>query len=453
MAGGGLRVATRPGRSIRPPTSKPRAANGSAGRVLRRPSELLKESARYLVGGVNSPVRAFRQIGGEPLMLVRGEGAEVVDTEGRTFLDFIGGWGALILGHTHPAIVTALRRALSAGSLLGLTHPAEVELARLIADAVPSVEQVRFTVSGTEACMTAVRLARAHTNRTKVLTFAGCYHGHGDSLMAGKTAGIPELTAAETLTVPFNDLAAFEDAVQQRSRELACVIIEPVAANMGVVAPEPGYLARIREVTRRHGVMLVFDEVVTGFRLGWGGAQERYGITPDLTTFGKIIGGGLPIGALGGPRRIMRRLAPEGDVFHGGTFAGHPLSMAAGIATLNELKARSPYGPMERLAERLMAGLAREAERAGVPVRLNGLGSMFTLFFSSSAIHNFRQAGASRRDRFGRWASSLRRQGILIPPSPFEALFLSAVHSEEDVDRTIRAARHAFASTRGELDA
>ena len=414
----------------------------------RRAPKILAEAARYLVGGVNSPVRAFRQVGGEPLMLVRGKGAEVIDPEGRMFLDFIGGWGALILGHNHPSVAAALRRALADGSLLGLTHPAEVELARLVADAVPSVEQVRFTVSGTEACMTAVRLARAHTNRTKILTFAGCYHGHGDSLLAGKTAGIPELAAAETLTVPFNDLAALEDVVRKSSRELAAVIIEPVAANMGVIVPEPGYLARIRELTRRHGIVLIFDEVVTGFRLGLGGAQERFGVTPDLTTFGKIVGGGLPIGALGGPRRLMRRLAPEGDVLHGGTFAGHPLSMAAGIAALNELKAHSPYGRMERLTQRVMEGLAKEAERAGVPVCVNGFGSMFTLFFSPSPVRNFAQATTSQRDRFARWALALRRQGILIPPSPFEALFLSAAHSEDHVDRTIRAARHAFTSAR-----
>ena len=411
---------------------------------LRTPNSELR--TRYLVGGVNSPVRAFRQVGGEPLMLVQGRGAEVIDEQGRRFTDFISGWGCLLLGHNPPPVVGALRRGLTQGLPMGLTHPAEVELARRIVKAVPSIEQVRFTASGTEACMTAVKLARAHTGRTKILTFEGCYHGHGDSLMAGKTAGIPDLVARETLTAPFNDLAAFETTLARHGGELACVIIEPVAANMGVVVPEPGYLARIRELTRQQGIVLIFDEVVTGFRLSAGGAQARFGIRPDLTTLGKIIGGGLPIGAVGGPKQIMQRLAPEGDVYHGGTFAGHPLSMTAGVAVLDALKRHPPYEDLERLSTRLADGLVSAANRFGIAVQLSRIGSMLTLFFSDAPIRNFSQATGSRRDRFAEWANALREQGILVPPSPLEALFLSSAHTEADIDRLLRASSAAFRS-------
>ena len=411
--------------------------------------ENLKHSAiadaeRYLVGGVNSPVRAFRHTGGQPLMLTRASGVEVVDHEGRAYLDFIMGWGASFLGHNPPAVSRALRRGLTRGTLMGLTHPAEVELARLVVEAVPSVEQVRLTVSGTEACMTAVRLARAHTGRTKILTFDGCYHGHGESLLAGKTSGIPEPSARDTVRIPFNDAAALEQALERLGAELACVILEPVAANMGVIMPEPGYLARVRALTRAHGVLLIFDEVVTGFRLGLGGAQEAFGIRPDLTTFGKILGGGLPIGALGGPRRLMQRLAPEGDVYHGGTFAGHPLSMAAGVATIRELNARTPYERLERLSRRAADGLAEAARESGVPVQVNRAGSMFTLFFAEGPVRNAAQAKASRTDRFAQWAQALRRQTILIPPSPFEALFLSTRHTAGRIERLVQASSAAF---------
>jgi len=353
---------------------------------------------------------------------------------------------------------------------MGLTHPAEVELARLIATAVPSIEQIRFTTSGTEACMIAVRLARAHTGRTKILTFSGCYHGHGDSLMAGlpaatktrlqtdfsaaqagKTAGLPDLLARETLTVPYNDPAAIQAAIQRYGTELACVIIEPVAANMGVVVPEPGYLGMMRELTSHYGIMLLFDEVVTGFRVGRGGAQGYFGIKPDLTTFGKIIGGGLPIGAVGGSRAIMQRLAPIGDVFHGGTFAGHPLSMASGIATLKELDAHPPYERLERLAQRLVEGLVKLSTRSGVAIRINRLGSMFTIFFSESPVRNAQEANASRQELFAQWANGLRRSGVLIPPSPFEALFLSSAHTETHVERFLKASQDAFKRIRRPL--
>ncbi len=392
---------------------------------------VLEEARRYLVGGVNSPVRAFRHLGIDPLMVVRASGAEVEDVHGRRFLDFISGWGALLLGHNPPAVVDALRRGLEAGVLFGLTHPAEVELARLIAEAVPSVEQVRFTVSGTEACLTAVKLARAVTGRAKLLAFDGCYHGHGESLIAGHSAGISRAVAQDVVRVPYNDPASVESVMAQHGPEMACAIVEPVAANMGVVPPVPGFLAGLREAATRHGVLLIFDEVVTGFRLGPGGAQAAFGVTPDLTVLGKIIGGGLPIGALGGPRRLLQRLAPEGDVYHAGTFAGHPLSMAAGIAVLGELKAHPPYERLERLSARLADGLLREARAHGVPLQVNRAGSMLTARFTP-------------RERFAHWARHLLKEGVLVPPSPLEALFLSAAHTDEQIERLVRASGAAF---------
>ena len=411
----------------------------------RRPSaNLPSEARRLLVGGVNSPVRAFRQIGGEPLFLTRAQGATVFDVEGRAYLDFIMGWGAIILGHQHTAVRRALARTAREGILTGLTHPDEVELARLIVDAVPGIEQVRFTTSGTEACLTAVRLARGITKRAKILTFEGCYHGHGESLMAHKSLGTPLVLEQHTLAVPFNDLGAFEQAIAHHGEELACVMLEPVAANMGVVAPAPGYLSRIRQLTRQHGILLIFDEVVTGFRVSAGGAQRLFGISPDLTTFGKIIGGGLPVGAVGGPERLMQHLAPAGEVFHGGTFAGHPLAMATGIATLTELRAHPPYERLDHLGAELTAELGRVAGKAGVPVQINRVGSMFTVFFSDRPIRNAAEAKGARGDHFARWATSLRRQGVLVPPAPFEALFLSCGHTAQDMKRCVQASRQAF---------
>lgn len=407
---------------------------------------VLEQARRLLVGGVNSPVRAFRHVGGDPLLLVAADGAEVTDQDGRTFLDFIAGWGALLLGHNPPAVVEALKRQVERATLVGLTHPAEVELARLLVEAVPSVEQVRFTVSGTEACMTAVKVARAHTGRRRVVVFEGCYHGHGETLMAGRSDGIPEAVAGDVVRVPFNDPGACEAAVARHGEELACVIIEPIAANMGVVAPAPGFLEGIRDLTSRRGILLIFDEVVTGFRVGPGGAQALFDVTPDLATFGKIIGGGLPIGALGGPARLMRRLAPEGEVYHAGTFAGHPLSMAAGVAVLTQLRTHPPYERLERLSRRLTEGLLDAARARGIPIQVNRAGSMLTVFFSETPIRDAPGAQVSRRERFAQWATRLREEGILVPPSPFEALFLSSAHTDEAVDRMVRASGAAFQS-------
>ena len=417
----------------------------SKSRPIRNPkSEIHNDACQYLVGGVNSPVRAFRHIGGSPLIVTRGRGARIYDAEGRAYVDFIMGWGALILGHNDPVIRRALQRQALGGTVLGLTHPAEIELARLIAEAVPSVEQVRFTVSGTEACMTAIRLARALTGRTKILMFKGCYHGHGDSAMAGKTKGIPEVLARETITSPYNDREALERVMDTQGTQLACAIIEPVAANMGVVVPEPGYLAQLRALTSRHGALLIFDEVVTGFRVAYGGAQVLFNVTPDLTTFGKIIGGGLPIGAVGGPKHFMQRLAPEGDVYHGGTFAGHPLSMVTGIAALRALKVAAPYAKLDQQASRLAHGLLAAAQRAGLPVQVNRVGSMLTVFFSRQPVNNHATASASDRERFAQWARELLRQGVLVPPSPLEALFVSTAHAARDIDRLVRHSNRIF---------
>ena len=413
---------------------------------IRNPQSAIRNAdlSSYLVGGVNSPVRAFRHVGTEPLLLSRSLGAYVWDRAGKRYTDFIMGWGAIILGHNPPRVVDALKKRLAAGALLGLTHEAEGKLAWRIAQAVPSVEQVRFTVSGTEACMTAVKIARAHTRRSKVLVFDGCYHGHGETLMAGHSAGLPQSIAEHVVSVPFNDTETFDRALQHYATELACVIVEPVAANMGVVLPQPGFLDHIRKQTKKHGVVLIFDEVVTGFRLGFWAAQSTFGVQADLTAFGKIIGGGLPVGAVGGRRELMQRLAPEGDVYHGGTFAGHPLTMAAGLAVLESLDAQPPYEAMERLAQALAEGLSEAARGCGIALQINRMGSMLALFFSDHPVRNFADVKAMRKDLFVQWANGLRKHGVLIPPSPFEALFLSAAHGEGHITQLIRESRRVF---------
>lgn len=403
-----------------------------------------KKVQHVLVGGVNSPVRAFRHVQAPFVILAHGAGVSVQDPAGHTWIDFISGWGALILGHVHPVVLRTMRSALSRNWPLGLSSPYEVELARLMIEAVPTLQRVRFTVSGTEACMIAIRLARAATGRSKILVFQGAYHGHSDSLMAASTKGIPESLGDELLRLPYQDLQAAEQAIQQQADSIAAVIIEPVAANMGVIVPQIEFLQNLRRLTTAHGILLIFDEVVTGFRLGLGGAQERFGVLPDLTTFGKIIGGGLPIGAVGGSEQIMTLLAPEGNVFHGGTFAGHPLVMQTGMATLKELKRHPPYRRLERLGAQLEQGLLLQANRSGVPIQINRIGSMLTVFFSNRPVRNEEEVLLCNRVRFARWANVLREQGILIPPSPFEAIFLSAKHSESDIKKFIVASAHAF---------
>jgi glutamate-1-semialdehyde 2,1-aminomutase len=406
-------------------------------------------ASRVLVGGVNSPVRAFRRVGREPVWADRGRGAVLHDAHGHARVDLIMGWGALILGHNPPAVMRAVRAQLSRGMLFGLTSEPEVALARQIVAAMPSIERVRFTVSGTEACMTAIRLARAATGRQKVLSFEGCYHGHSDGLLVKRgsglatlglagSAGVPPIIAQETLVIPFNDGAALDAAVAQFGDELACAIVEPVPANMGVVPPQPGFLQRLRELTTARGIVLIFDEVVTGFRLAYGGAQARVGVRPDLTVLGKIIGGGLPIGAVGGPARLMDRLAPEGDVYHAGTFAGHPLAMAAGLATLQTLRRERPYARLEALGARLADGLAAMLQP---PVQINRVGSMLTVYFSERPVRSFADTQSADTARFAALANAWRDAGVLVPPSPFEAMFLSTAHTAAHVDAILRTAR------------
>jgi len=417
----------------------------SSGKLPATFPTLLEEAKRYLVGGVNSPVRSFGKVGGEPVIAKQGKGAYLVDASGRRYIDLIMGWGALILGHAHPTVLRAIRHQVATGTSLGLTHQTEVELAKAITEAFPSIDQVRFMTSGTEACMLAIRLARACTGRSKILTFEGCYHGHSDGLLVSHRTGVPEALAQETITVPYNDVEALDERFRRFGDSIACAIVEPVAANMGVIVPELTFLRRLRDLTTRHKALLVFDEVVTGFRVAYGGAQTLFRLTPDVTVLGKIIGGGLPVGAVGGPRHLMEGLAPEGPVYHAGTFAGHPVAMAAGLATLTVLKQEPPYERLESLGARLATGLLEAAERARVAIQVNRLGSMATVFFNAQPVTQFASVQQTQTRQFASVANHLRKAGVLIPPSPFEAMFLSAAHTQDMIDRMIEVAADAFA--------
>jgi glutamate-1-semialdehyde 2,1-aminomutase len=406
-------------------------------------------------GGVSSPARSFRAVGMPPLVLERGRGSHVWDADGREFIDYLMAFGPLILGHAHPAVVEAVREALAQGTAFGATTALEVELARLISDALPSVQMVRFVNSGTEATMSAVRLARAYTGRAKVVKFEGCYHGHADGLLARAgsglatlalpdSPGVPPSYAQETLVLPYNDLEAVERAFQAHGEGIAAIIVEPVAANMGVVPPEPGFLEGLRRLTRAYGSLLIFDEVVTGFRLCYGGAQTLYGVEPDITCLGKVIGGGLPVGAYGGRREIMSMVAPEGPVYQAGTLAGNPLAMAAGIATLRLLQQEDPYDRLEALASRLEEGLREAIAEAEAPAIVQRVGSMLTIFFTSVPVRDYASARSCDTHRFARFFARMLEQGFLIPPSQFEAWFLSLAHTQEEVAATIEAARRAL---------
>jgi len=423
---------------------------------LTRSEELFARAQRVIPGGVNSPVRAFKAVGGSPPFIVWGEGARVRDADGRTYIDYLASWGPLILGHTHPEVVQAVRAAALLGTSYGAPCPAEVELAERVNRLVPSMEKVRFVSSGTEAAMSALRLARGFTGRNKILKFEGCYHGHADSLLvaAGSgvatlcipgSPGVPPGTVADTLTAPYNDVRAVEEVVSVHGRDLAAIIVEPVAGNMGCVPPASGYLESLREITRRAGALLVFDEVITGFRLGLGGAQGQYRITPDLTCLGKIIGGGLPVGAYGGRAEIMSHVAPEGPVYQAGTLSGNPLAMAAGCAALDALQATGVYPRLAALTSRLTDGLASAAKAAPVEVTINRVASMFTMFFCRGPVTDYASAKASDTARFARFFHGMLRRGVYLPPAQFEAAFVSLAHTELDVDNTLRAAREALA--------
>ncbi|HMP59998.1 MAG TPA: glutamate-1-semialdehyde 2,1-aminomutase [Gemmatales bacterium] len=411
-------------------------------------------ACRSIPGGVNSPARAFGAVGGVPITMARGTGPFLFDADGRRYLDYIGSWGPLILGHAHPRVVAAVTEALHQGSSFGAPTEREAELAELVVAAVPSIEQVRFTSSGTEAAMTAVRLARGCTGRPRLIKFAGCYHGHVDSLLvaAGSSAttlgvpnspGVPPGATQDTLVLEFNDAQAVADACRQHGPEVAAILLEPVVGNMGLVPPAPGFLAALRELADRHGCLLIFDEVMTGFRLALGGAQQLYGIRPDLTVLGKIVGGGLPVGAVGGRRDLMQQLAPTGPVFQAGTLSGNPLAMAAGIATLRELMEHPPYEPLEKRAGQLAEGLAAAA--AGRACRVQRVGSMLTLFFTPDPVTNYAAAKRCDTVRFARFFWGLADRGVYWPCSQFEAAFVSAAHTAEQVADTLAAANAALA--------
>ena len=423
---------------------------------MSRSEDLFERAQRVIPGGVNSPVRAFKAVGGTPPFIVWAEGSRVRDADGHTYIDYLASWGPLILGHTHPDVVESVRAAALLGTSYGAPCPAEVELAERVSRLVPSMEKVRFVSSGTEAAMSALRLARGFTGRNKILKFEGCYHGHADSLLvaAGSgvatlgipgSPGVPAGTVADTLTAPYNDVRAVEEVVSVHARDLAAVIVEPVAGNMGCVLPAAGYLEGLREITRRAGALLVFDEVITGFRLGLGGAQGHYAVTPDLTCLGKIIGGGLPVGAYGGRADIMARVAPEGPVYQAGTLSGNPLAMAAGCAALDALRAPGVYERLATLTTKLTDGLAAAAKAASVEVTINRIASMFTVFFCRGPVTDYASAKASDTAAYARFFHGMLRRGVYLPPAQFEAAFVSLAHADLDLDATLRAAGEAFA--------
>jgi glutamate-1-semialdehyde 2,1-aminomutase len=419
-------------------------------------SRLLARAEQVIPGGVNSPVRAFRGVGGTPLFIRSARGATITDADGRSYLDYVGSWGPMILGHAHQGVIAAIRQAAERGTSYGAPTELEIELAEEVINAFPAIEKLRLTSSGTEATMSALRLARGFTARPKIVKFEGCYHGHGDSLLvrAGSgvaTLGLPDSpgvlaeVAQATLTVPFNDAMALERVFNKVGSEIAAVIIEPVVGNMGCVPPRAGFLQEVRRITAAHGTVLIFDEVMTGFRVAYGGAQQLYGIKPDLTCLGKIIGGGLPVGAFGGRREIMDLVAPVGPVYQAGTLSGNPLAVTAGLTTLRLLKNSQIYAQLERATVGLVEGLTEAAREAGVETTSNRVGSMFTTFFTAEPVSDWTTANRSDRAAYARFFHAMLDEGIYLAPSQFEAAFVSAAHSAEIIERTITAARRAFA--------
>ncbi len=418
--------------------------------------QLFNEASRYIPGGVNSPVRAWRAVGGCPRFIQRGKGATVVDADGNTYIDYVGSWGPMILGHAHGKVLRALHEAMRSGTSFGAPTAGEIQLAKRVVEALPAVERVRLVSSGTEAAMTALRLARAYTGRTKILKFAGCYHGHSDALLvrAGSGAltlgvpdspGVPVAVAGQTLVATYNDLGDVRACFSAAGREIAAVIVEPVVGNMGVVRPEKGFLEGLRELTTAYGAVLIFDEVMTGFRLAYGGVQTQLGLRPDLTCLGKVIGGGLPLAAVGGRREIMELLAPQGPVYQAGTLSGNPLAVAAGLATLDELSQPGVYERLEALGAQLERGLAAALAGARVPGVVSRAGSMWTVFFGVDAVRSARDAERCDRAQFARFFYGMLERGIYLPPSQFEAAFISLAHSEAEVDATVRAAEAVLA--------
>ncbi|MGA7631754.1 MAG: glutamate-1-semialdehyde 2,1-aminomutase [Terriglobales bacterium] len=420
--------------------------------------KLQRRAEQLIPGGVNSPVRAFRSVGSEPPYIIRGQGSHIWDADGNEYVDYIGSWGPLILGHAAPRVIDAVIEAARKGTSFGASTPAEADLAELVISAFPRMQKVRFVSSGTEATMSAIRLARGYTKRKYIVKFEGCYHGHSDALLvkAGSgvatlgipgSAGVPEEFTQFTLALPYNDTSVLEQAFTKFKHQIACVIVEPVVGNMGCVPPAPGYLEALRAITAREQTLLIFDEVMTGFRLAFGGAQQLYGVQPDLTTMGKIIGGGLPVGAYGGPSEVMDLIAPLGPVYQAGTLSGNPLAMAAGYATLTYLRDHQDvYAKLDKLAGEVVEGVASAAKDAGVTLCHNRVGSMFTWFFVRSPVTDWTSAAKSDTEAFGRFFRTMLENGIYLPPSQFEAAFLGAAHTEHDLQQTVAAAKQAFAS-------
>lgn len=418
----------------------------------KRSREIFEKAEKVLVGGVNSPVRAFRSVGGDPLIIERGSGQFLYDADGNALLDYVCSWGAMLLGHAHPVVSKAIAEQAQKGTSFGVTTELELELASLITKAIPFIEKVRFVSSGTEATMSAVRLARGVTKRDYIIKFEGCYHGHADSFLSqagsglatlgiAECPGVPNALAALTLNVPYNDLAAVDRVLNEHKDKIAAVIVEPIAANMGVVLPKEGFLAGLRELTKKHGALLIMDEVINGFRLQYGTAQQKLGVQGDLTTMGKIIGGGVPVAAYGGSTELMNNVAPLGPVYQAGTLAGNPLAMSAGIATLKELQRPGLYEGINALAKKLVAGLHDAVKESGIKAQVNAIASLSTLFFTSQAVTNYAGAKTAETKVYARFFREMLNRGIFLAPSQFEAAFVSASHTEADIDRTIAAAK------------
>lgn len=413
--------------------------------------EEFQRASRVIPGGVNSPARAFGAVGGEPLIIERGQGAYLFDIDGNQFIDYIGSWGPHILGHSDPDVMAAIEEALKVGTSFGAPTTFETKMAELIVELVPSVEKVRMVNSGTEATMSAVRLARGHTGRDKIIKFAGCYHGHVDALLvqAGSGAltlgtpsspGIPVGCTQDTIVLEYNNLDQCREVFKQEGSNIACIILEPVVGNMGCVAPLPGFLEGLRELCTEHGALLIFDEVMTGFRVALGGAQERYGVTPDLTTLGKIIGGGMPVGAYGGKAEVMASISPTGPVYQAGTLSGNPVAMASGLAMLSKLKETNPYPKLEEMTSKLVKGLSDAAQNAGIPHSTAQVGSMFTIFFNPEEVTSYTVSAKNNTELFAKYFWGMMERGVYLPCSQFEANFVSAVHSDADIQKTIEAA-------------